>query len=194
MPLPGPGQHRAGLKLRYWGQTYSQHQLNSFQRQDQRGSKNFQQNEKYKFYLVLKNAGKSWNTHSLLQNPLTMHFYRNWNQDYKIRDLHKYWENNFNDFTGIRGCFSLTVPQHCSLYPFPLTITEPIIYETRTLHEISAESAEIPAILNWSLNSLDSLLGCWIIFLPLLLVLTAKHNSRSFLSSAWGGNYQKRWN
>ena len=123
---------------------------------------------------------------------MTMHFL--WNQFTEYKMLHKYWENNFNDFTGIRGCFSLTVPQHCSLYPFPLTITEPIIYETRTLHEISAETAEIPAILNWSLNSLDSLLGCWIIFLPLLLVSTAKHNSRSFLSSAWGGNYHKRWN
>ena len=134
MPLPGPGQHRAGLKLRYWGQTYSQLQLNSFQRQDQKGSRNFQQNEMYKFYSSVKKIGFA-HAYSSLRDPLTMNLL--WNQ---LQITRCYINNEkiiFKISPGLvlfqLGSSSLNNKQSLSV---SLTTTEPIISRTRTHHEI----------------------------------------------------------
>ena len=81
--------------------------------------------------------------------------------------LHKYWENNVNNFTGTLVATAWQfVPQHCSLYPFSY---QPLS-QSYTKHVRSTKSrptcrlSRISALLNWSLNSLGSLLICFSVF------------------------------
>ena len=119
-----------------------------------------------------------------------MHFL--WNQFTEYKMLHKYWENNFKDFTGT-GVISAwqLVPQHSSLYPFP--------FDNHWAHHIRNTYAprnngrllhlpNIPALLDWSLNSLDSLLGCCSICLALISVDRQAHLKPSSIFSL--GEYQ----